>query len=39
MHSMFVELHVTMNYIKIVSVAQQCFCGKFILPANIKCST
>jgi hypothetical protein len=31
------ELHVTVNYIKIISVAQQCFYGKFMLLAAIKC--
>jgi len=31
------ELHVTVNYIKIISVAQQCFCGKFMLLVAIKC--
>jgi hypothetical protein len=34
MHSVCVvvviELHVTVNYMKIFSVAQQCFYGKFI---------
>jgi hypothetical protein len=31
-----VELHITVNCTKILSVAQQCFCGKFISPATIK---
>jgi len=28
------ELHLTINYIKILSVAQQCFNGKVISPAT-----
>jgi len=31
-----VGLHVTVNYIKILSVAQQCFYSKVMLPAKIK---
>ena len=31
-----VELHVTINYIKTLSVAQQRFCGKSMSPAKIK---
>jgi hypothetical protein len=32
MHSVcaVAELHVTVNYIKILSVAQQCYYGKFV---------
>jgi len=30
-----VELHVTANHIKILSVAQQCVYGKFISPLTI----
>jgi hypothetical protein len=35
MHSLWVivELHVTVNYIKILTVVQQCFYGKFKPPA------
>jgi hypothetical protein len=38
MHSVcvVVELHVTVNYIKILSVAQQCFYGKFVSPTTIQ---
>jgi len=32
----FVELRVAVNYIKMLSLAQQCFCGKFMLQAAIK---
>jgi hypothetical protein len=31
-----VELHVTVNYIKIWSTAQQCFYGKFMSPATMQ---
>jgi hypothetical protein len=31
-----VELHVTVNYIKVLSVALQCFYEKFLSPATIK---
>jgi hypothetical protein len=31
-----VELHVTVKNIKILSVAQQCFCAKFMSPATLK---
>jgi hypothetical protein len=31
-----VEPHITLNYIKILVIAQQCFCGKFMSPATIK---
>ena len=31
-----VELNVTVNYIQMLSVAQQCFYGKFVSPATIK---
>jgi hypothetical protein len=30
-----VELRATVNYIKMVSAAQQCFYGKIITPANM----
>ena len=30
-----VELRATVNYIKILSAAQQCFYGKIITPANM----
>jgi len=31
MHSMsVVQLHVTVRYVKMFIVAQQCFCGKFV---------
>jgi hypothetical protein len=33
-----VEVHVTLNNIKIRSVTQKCFYGKFISPATIKCA-
>jgi len=36
-HSVYVELCVTVNYIKIFNVAQQCFYYKFMLVAKIKC--
>lgn len=36
MHSVCVELRVTVKYIKILSVAQQCFYGRFNLPATVK---
>jgi hypothetical protein len=37
MHSVcVVELQVTGNYIKILSVAQQCSYGKFMWPATIQ---
>ena len=37
MHSVsVVELHVTVKCIKILSVAQQCFSGKFLSPATKK---
>ena len=29
------EIHVTVNYIKILNVEQQCFYGKFMSPAKI----
>jgi hypothetical protein len=32
----FVELHATVNNTKIVSVAQKCFYGEFMLPEKIK---
>jgi hypothetical protein len=39
MHSVcVVELHITANHIKILIVAQQCFCGEFMSPATIKVS-
>ena len=31
-----VELHVAVSYVKILVVAQQCFCDKFMSPATIK---
>ena len=31
-----VELRVTASYIKILSVAQRCFCGRLSSPAKIK---
>ena len=31
-----VDLHVTMNFVKILNVAQQCFYGEFMLPATIR---
>jgi hypothetical protein len=31
-----VELHVTVNNIKILSVAQKCFCDEFMSPATIQ---
>jgi hypothetical protein len=30
-----VELHVNVNYIKILNILQQCFYNKFISPATI----
>ena len=37
MHSLCIaEVHVTVNCIKILSVAQQCFCGEFMSPATTK---
>jgi hypothetical protein len=33
-----VELHVTVNYIKIPSVVQQCSGCKFMSPATVKCN-
>lgn len=40
MHSVcIVELHVTVNYIQILTVAQQFFCGKFMWPATVKGTT
>jgi len=36
-HSVYVELCVTVNYIKIFNVEQQCFYDKFMLLAKIKC--
>lgn len=37
LHSVcIVELHVTVKYIQILTVAQQCFCGKCMWPATIK---
>jgi hypothetical protein len=36
MHSVcVVQLHVTVNYIKILSVAKHCFYGKFMSPATL----
>ena len=35
-YSCVIELHVTVSYIIILSVTQQCFCGKFTSPATIK---
>jgi hypothetical protein len=29
-------LHVTVNNVKMLSVAQKCLCGEFLLPATIK---
>jgi len=31
-----VELHVTVNYAKMLNVAQQCFYHKFMSPATVK---
>ena len=31
-----VELHVTVNYIKIICIAQQCHYGKFMSPSTFK---
>jgi hypothetical protein len=31
-----VDLHVTANYIQILSIAQQCFCCEFISPATMQ---
>jgi hypothetical protein len=31
-----VEVHATVGYVKLLSLAQQCFYGKFILPVKIK---
>jgi hypothetical protein len=31
------DLHVTVNYIKMTSVAQQCLYEKFMSPATVKC--
>jgi len=38
MHSVCVvsELHVTVNYIKILTIVQQCFYGKFMLLATMQ---
>jgi hypothetical protein len=33
-----VELHVTVNNIKVLSVAQKCCYGKFMLLARIECT-
>ena len=33
-----VEIHVTVNHIKILNVTQQCSYGKFMLPATIECT-
>jgi hypothetical protein len=39
MHSVCVavlKLHVIVNYIQILSAAQQCFCGEFMSPATMQ---
>jgi len=32
---MYDELHVTVGYTEMLSVVQQCFCGRFMSPAKI----
>ena len=39
LYACFVELHVAVNYIKILSLAQQCFFGKCMSQAAIKRKT
>ena len=37
MHSVCIaEVHVIVNYINILSIAQQCLCGEFMSPATMK---
>jgi hypothetical protein len=37
MHSLcVVELHVTVNYIKVICISQQCHYGKFMSPSTFK---